>query len=345
MNTLPFDGLVGHDRVKAYLGRLLQSGALPNLLLFTGPEGVGKSLFAERFARLLLQESKNSALSPDLFQFFPEGKIGLYSIETIRELISQIFERPNSGKKRLFILHSAERMLPDGANALLKSFEEPLLSSVVILLSSKKEELLPTIRSRAQEVRFGSLKEDEFTAFLKARYGVDEERAKDHYSRSFGSMGRALELEKRQGKEEELKHFLHLLKEPDPFYPELLKTVEALAKRVEEERERLLKEASLEPKEATPLLTAKKLRLSEGMVHLSYLNSVKELLLQIFISCRDRMVATLEGEGGGITPLAFEKTAFQMTQALKLVESSTPLAHVLESLFIKIHSLTKVELL
>src|SRR5207244_2098356 len=60
-----------------------------------------------------------------------------------------------------FIIHEADRMLPYSSNALLKTFEEPPLDSVIILLTNALETILPTIRSRCRLVNFQTDKNEQ----------------------------------------------------------------------------------------------------------------------------------------------------------------------------------------
>jgi DNA polymerase-3 subunit delta' len=75
---------------------------------------------------------------------------------------------PNEGSKKLFIISQAERLHPSAANKLLKLLEEPPAHVVFILVSSRPETLLPTIRSRCQALRFSRVTSQELRLWLKA---------------------------------------------------------------------------------------------------------------------------------------------------------------------------------
>ncbi|MCX6812134.1 MAG: hypothetical protein NTW79_00715 [Candidatus Berkelbacteria bacterium] len=79
-------------------------------------------------------------------------------IKQIRELISGLSRTPSQGKKKLAIIHDADKMNEQAQNALLKTLEEPAKSVVIILLSSNLK-LLPTIISRCQIVKFAADKD------------------------------------------------------------------------------------------------------------------------------------------------------------------------------------------
>lgn len=150
--TNPFDQIAGNDQIKAYLSRLIEKKSIPQSLLFAGPKGSGKSLFAEAFAKLIVKTEKN--VHPDVHHYFPEGKIGMHSIQSMRNFSETVYLAPFQANKKVFIIHDAHRMLAYSANALLKTFEEPALDSVIILISEAPERLLPTVMSRCQTIRF-----------------------------------------------------------------------------------------------------------------------------------------------------------------------------------------------
>jgi len=184
-----FKDLLGNDAVKSLLTSSLQKNTLPNTLLFHGMKGIGKSRFAEALAKALLSTSKKLENHPDLHIYQPEGKTHLHSIASMRALSEEVFSSPFESKRKVFILHEADRMLPAAANALLKTLEEPLLDTTIILLSSEPDKLLPTILSRCTKFTFAPLSEDAIQSHLK-----EYPHAKELSRLSSGSLGFALHL-------------------------------------------------------------------------------------------------------------------------------------------------------
>ena len=198
-----FSHIVGNDHIKAYLDRMVQRNVISNSMLFAGPDGIGKSLFAEAFARLIIcaddpklshRHKLETGNHPDLHIYRPEGKIGMHSINAMRQFNEEVYLPPYETKRKVFIIHDADRMLPYSANALLKTFEEPSLDSVIILVSSSPELLLPTIMSRCRAVYFHLLSEDEIARVLVDKGALAEEEAKKLASLSRGSLGNAFRL-------------------------------------------------------------------------------------------------------------------------------------------------------
>lgn len=198
-----FKSIIGNDHVKVYLDRMSKSKNIPNTILFSGPDGIGKGLFAKEFSNKLMypngttkeiSDKINNNHHPDLQVFYPEGKTGNHNIATIRELINQVYTRPFEADSKVIILHDAERMLPTSSNAILKTLEEPNLSCYIILITSKPEDILPTILSRCMKVMFASVAETSIVDFLQDNYKKTNAEAKQIAALSYGSVRRAIDL-------------------------------------------------------------------------------------------------------------------------------------------------------
>jgi DNA polymerase-3 subunit delta' len=115
-------------------------------------------------------------------------------IDIIREfIIDQAGLFPSRGRARIFIIEEADTMTREAQNSLLKTLEEPPANTFLILLTSKADRLLPTIRSRCQLIRFGALP----TQFIVQRLeeaGIPPQQATYWGDFSEGRLGVALEL-------------------------------------------------------------------------------------------------------------------------------------------------------
>ncbi len=219
-----FDHILGNAPLKAYLQKAIGDNCLPQTLLFAGPNGIGKSLFAKAVAASLLKSFK----SADLHLYTPEGKSGLYAIDTLREMIDKEHSAPFESTGKVFILEDIERMQPAAANALLKTLEEPSPDTTFILLTNHPHDILPTILSRCSLLYFQPLTEEEISSLL---------HSKGHPIRfaklAHGSAGKAFELAEHPEFEEHRKILFSLLAQK-PSYPELSLKLTKLAELVEE---------------------------------------------------------------------------------------------------------------
>ena len=101
----------------------------------------------------------------------PSGTEGIY-VATVRSLVQRAVISPAMGKRKIFIIGDAERMVPQegadmAANAFLKLLEEPPADTTIILTSSEPGALLPTIRSRVVAVRVPLVQDSAVRAFVE----------------------------------------------------------------------------------------------------------------------------------------------------------------------------------
>ena len=210
-----FEGVVGHERPTGILRGSLASGRVHHAYLFAGLSGIGKRRVALRFAQALNCVGDESsrpcgscthctrierAEHPDVVFVDPDRSKAraVVKIEVVRNLIRQVHFKPFEGRRRVIIIDDAETVNEQGANALLKTLEEPTGETVFVLVTSQLQSLLPTIRSRCQIVRFAPLPREVVMAGL-ARAGVEPEVARVAAAFSGGSLGEALRLATEDG--------------------------------------------------------------------------------------------------------------------------------------------------
>lgn len=217
---MSWHGIEGHDAIVDRFRGALRRGRLASTFLFVGPDGVGKRAFGLKFAQALLCQARAVELldpcehcescrqvlagsHPDLLRVSkPEGKSELPLALLIGEgetrmragLCHDIALKPFMGGRRVAIIDDADNLNEEGANCLLKTLEEPPPRSVIILLGTSAERQLPTIRSRAQLVRFRPLSSTEVASIL-VREGLtaDSAEAERLAAISAGSVSAALE--------------------------------------------------------------------------------------------------------------------------------------------------------
>lgn len=126
---------------------------LAHAYLITGPEGGGKRQLAASLCAHLLGCSPDAAFSHvDVHCIAPESKSRRLLIEQVRELEQKIRMRSMLGGKKFAIILDADRLMPQAANAFLKTLEEPPPETHILLLTSQPSQLLETILSRCVEV-------------------------------------------------------------------------------------------------------------------------------------------------------------------------------------------------
>ncbi|MFP4500620.1 MAG: DNA polymerase III subunit delta' [Candidatus Hydrogenedentota bacterium] len=190
------------------LRNIMRRGRVPNGLLFWGPGGVGKRLTATEFVKALnCAEYADDACGgclpcrkvmsgnhPDVRITEPVKRSRIINVDAIEAVNEFAALRPFEGKWRVFILHDADRMGLPAQNHFLKTLEEPPGNSLFILLTEQPRQLLPTIRSRCQQVRFGALRPETVARLLGEQRELGAEKAGAIAALSQGQMSRALAL-------------------------------------------------------------------------------------------------------------------------------------------------------
>lgn len=131
---------------------------------------------------------------PDVLLIEP-GETGSIKVDPVRDAIDHAGYRPFEGSRRVVILDEADRMVPQAQNALLKTLEEPPPCSVFILVTSRPDALLPTVRSRCPCLRFGPLDPQEIAGVLIQCHQYKDNEARAAAAVANGSLSRALEAE------------------------------------------------------------------------------------------------------------------------------------------------------
>ena len=191
-----------------FVRNIVASGRIPNGLLFWGPAGVGKRLSALETAKAINCESGSgdgcgTCIScrkiehgnhADVKVIAPSGRgriIDVEAVDTINELASY---RPFEARWRVVIIQDAERMGVPAQNHFLKTLEEPPSNTLFIMITEFPRLLLPTIRSRCQQVRFGGLRPETVTRLLLRDRDLPPATAAAIAALSQGQMSRALDL-------------------------------------------------------------------------------------------------------------------------------------------------------
>ncbi|MDL2268752.1 DNA polymerase III subunit delta' [Desulfosarcina sp. OttesenSCG-928-G17] len=131
-------------------------------------------------------------LHPDIISIAPHASV--IRIDQIRTLLRTLSLRPHEARQRVVILSDAQALNPEAANALLKILEEPPPRTLMILTAVEAADLLPTVVSRCQQVRFMPLNESVIETLLTTRDGIDPETARKVAPLCGGSYTRAKTL-------------------------------------------------------------------------------------------------------------------------------------------------------
>jgi DNA polymerase-3 subunit delta' len=131
-------------------------GKLHHAALIVGNTILSTEDAALNLTRAILSIPEDSDDHPDLFHLRPSGKARIITVEKTRALISNLYRTSNQGGSKVAIIHEADRMRKEAANAFLKTLEEPPPGTYLLLLTTRPYSLLATIRSRCLQARLAA---------------------------------------------------------------------------------------------------------------------------------------------------------------------------------------------
>jgi len=193
-----------HPHARAVLAPALEHGAhASHAYLFHGPGGAGKRSAARAVAAELLTEGSSdpagarsrvrTGAHPDLTWVAPSGAHEMLVSDVEAPVIAAASKTPFESRRRVFVIERVDELGEEAANRMLKTLEEPASFVHLILLTSRLVEVLPTIRSRCQLVRFEPPSLEAVAARAQA-LGVAADTAITCARLSLGDAERAREL-------------------------------------------------------------------------------------------------------------------------------------------------------
>jgi DNA polymerase-3 subunit delta' len=195
----------GHKNIIKTLEKIVRSKKIPHSFIFSGIEGIGKKLTALYFAKMLNCESSSNTpcnecshckkidkyIHPDILLLSTEKK--QITLDMIRDIISFSVTNPFEGKYKIVIIDDAHKLNPFASNALLKTIEEPLTSTIFILITHSINRLPSTIQSRCVKINFSPL-DDKMMIRILTNMGYEKEKIEDVIPYCSGSIMQATKL-------------------------------------------------------------------------------------------------------------------------------------------------------
>jgi DNA polymerase-3 subunit delta' len=215
------NSLFGHETAIAEFNAGRAGGRLHHAWLISGPQGIGKGLFARKAALRLLAEAAGPPVEAEGIDVPDDHRIARLvaagshpelmmlerlprkddspelarniTVDQVRGLQRLFVNTPALSPWRVVVIDSVDDLERGAANALLKNLEEPPARSLFLLVSHAPERLLPTIRSRCRHLRLASLSDDAMASALRSRLPDAKEQEIEALAKvGEGSPGRAL---------------------------------------------------------------------------------------------------------------------------------------------------------
>lgn len=217
-----FENIIGNEKIKEILINSIKEKNILHSYLFYGIDGIGKKMFANEFAKMILCNNNEnipcgkcksciefqSNNNPDFF--YIDSNDNSIKIEQIRNMQEKILEKPVNCEKKVYIINDADKMTKEAQNCLLKTLEEPQEFVVIILISSNENNILATVKSRCVQIYFKELYNQEIIEYLENVKHIDN--MNDEFLQLCnGSIGRALEILDKNEMLDELRKFVETI--------------------------------------------------------------------------------------------------------------------------------------
>ncbi|WP_051688947.1 DNA polymerase III subunit [Butyrivibrio sp. AE2032] len=206
---MAFSAVKGQTQIKIRLAAEAQrrgSGAY----MLTGPEGTGKRMLAEEFAKALMCPDAGSDgacgvcpnckyfdnfTTPDVTRVYEPSDTKNVKVDFIKDrVVAESYLKPQFARTKTFII-DFDYLGEESQNALLKSLEEPRKDVVFILTSSNTDAVLDTVMSRVTEIKLDTYSEDELEEIVRLNFpDLEEEKVKSAVYNSGRIPGKAIEL-------------------------------------------------------------------------------------------------------------------------------------------------------
>jgi len=205
--TEALPGIDAHPHARAVLAPALPPHGSPShAYLFHGPSGTGKRTIARAFAAALLADGARDpgavaariarGTHPDLTWVTPSGAAEMLVSDIEEPVVAAAARTPFESSRRVFVIEAAHTMNDQAANRMLKTLEEPPSFVHLLLLTDCREDVLATIASRCQHVRFDPLPSARIAGLLE---GVEPERAQACARLALGDARLAARLASEEG--------------------------------------------------------------------------------------------------------------------------------------------------
>ena len=206
---MAFSSITGQKQIKIRLAAEAQRRGSGTYML-TGPEGTGKRLLAEEFAKALMCSDSgpdgacgvcsncryfDNCTTPDVTRVYEPSDTKMVKVDFIKDrVVAESYLKPQFSRTKTFII-DFDYLGVESQNALLKSLEEPLKDVVFILTSSNTDTVLDTVMSRVTEIRLDPYSDEELEEIVKANCpGLEDGKIKTAVYNSGKIPGKAISL-------------------------------------------------------------------------------------------------------------------------------------------------------
>lgn len=205
--NIHFRNLIANEKTRNQIALLMQSDRMSHAIVTEGDEGLGKHALAYEIAGALVCRSDEKPcyscaqckkaikrIHPDIFEYTAQGGARSFHVETVRQVIDDVYMQPNESDYKIYILGNAHLMSDSAQNAILKVLEEPPEYALFILTTTNKSALLPTVLSRSVVFSMEGVPFEDGARYITEHDSdIDYDSALEAISAWNGNIGQAME--------------------------------------------------------------------------------------------------------------------------------------------------------
>ncbi|MDD2973398.1 MAG: DNA polymerase III subunit, partial [Lachnospiraceae bacterium] len=202
-----FQDIIGQDSMKEYFKNAIEQNKVSHAYIINGERSSGKEFIAHIFAMALQCENRGEGMEPcqechsckqalgnnqpDIIHVTHEkpNSIGVEDIRT--QINNDVGIKPYNSSKKIYIMNEGEKMTPQAMNALLKTLEEPPEYTVILILTTNVNALLPTILSRCVVLNMKPVADKLVKKYLIDTYEIPDYKADVCVAFARGNLGKA----------------------------------------------------------------------------------------------------------------------------------------------------------
>lgn len=201
---MEFDNLYNKSELKLIVNNDISENMLNHAYLICGQDEVLLKHLAKQFAKNVLCENLGcencltcnkieKEIHSDVLVFPKDVKKGLV-VEDIAEIVEKAYVQPMEASKKIFIINNFDISTTQAQNKLLKTLEEPPVSSMFILSSTNPSNILNTIKSRSKTINVPLLPDADVETFILHNSNLKLREAKPYVTSAQGNLTKALKI-------------------------------------------------------------------------------------------------------------------------------------------------------
>ncbi len=199
--------IIGQEKILKLFSGAVAKDRLSHCYTLVGEKGMGKSTLTEHIAKMIVCEKgtacgvckgcimAEAGTHPDISHIEPEEGKSSISVNTMRSMVEDIYIRPYTAKKKVYIINNFEKAQVHAQNAVLKALEEPPEYVVFLLTISSEKDVLETIKSRSVMIKMLPYSKEE----IKRAINLAENEAEFIASLCGGNIGKGIKLAEDEG--------------------------------------------------------------------------------------------------------------------------------------------------